>query len=160
MYGHFMRVIILGCYPTIKMLLLQGTCFKVRQFSRYMDFSYKNNMIGRVRQHLYIAKVPWPCGLYPDGTKPLLEPLLIYHLWHSSGSLCLNTQTCYPTVVVVICTFEITATSPRRQWVRTYHKGIYYSIPPHIIITVQQNITLNGNAVHHKLFLCLFYIGH
>ena len=61
----------------------------------------------------------------PAYTKPLPEPIWFVTngiMWHScQGSLCLNTKDVNPRVVFEIYIFKITATSPRRQWVKNCH---------------------------------------
>ena len=56
------------------------------------------------------------------------DPVINEIFWHSfQGDVYLNNHDIYPQVVFQTNTFEITATSPRGQWVRTEQNGWHYA---------------------------------
>ena len=66
-------------------------------------------------------------GLLPDGTKPFPEPVLTCHPRDPLAFIlgwCLNTQDIGPQDVFQIYAFEMTATSPRGQWVKPSDSGV------------------------------------
>ena len=94
-------------------------------------------------------------GLFPDGTKPLTEPMLIKRQLGPpaliQSNIYLNIHDVNLQVLFKIYTFKITATSPRGQWVNLRETYTLSTQIPTVSWMNKWNEQTEHNAIGLKL---------